>query len=524
MMGNNMLLKPPVGIPEVGNFIEFEEKIMGRTLSWFHKEDVSLVWNNRFCYFILPRGHGKTTLFSIDLPIYLMYTRSNYKICLASSALEQSVKIMEEVQRQIENNIYLQWLKPEKQRDVWNKTQTNTSNGNQYLVKTFNPTIRSFHGDLFIFDDVLRDENLTQQEVKNIFWGVAFPTMMTRKGKIIVVGTPMTTDDLLSDFINIDCATEKSEPEIWDKHQVCQKGGLLPTGVKRQAVIIDDNGNWLEPLWKENFTLDELKSIKALQGGLIFDREYMTNPHAGSGAIFTEEILSKRHNEELYAPNEGCSYYLGVDVAISENNTADYSVFMVLEVNKSNLVREVRIERYRGKPTSWQINRIKELHARFNFRKIVIEDRGLSQGMAREMQMDMILRPVMELFVTTKSSKELIISRIESALSTGVLSLLDNIIHINELKSFGIKRDRFGKTTYEALSGHDDTVMALGFALEGIFNHPIGTASITFITGNDIDKEKIDDISCPYCENVLKKMAFNKYWCESCQSELVGKF
>lgn len=500
------------------SFLEFEDRIMHRKLSAFHREDLKKL-NSRFPVFMWPRGHLKTTLITKDYSIYNAWKYSGgFDIAISSGALEQSMKFVEEIQQSIEENPLLHHLIPKKS-DTWNKTQMNLANGNRFFVKPFNDTSRGIHVDLMILDDILRNRDITQDEVRYIFWSVFFPTVQTRKGQLVTIGTAMTTDDILHELLNI--ANSEEGDEKYDIKKACIEAGLLPVVTKRQAVIIDDSGNWKDILWPEKFTFHELKAIKALQGSLYFDREYMNNPKAGGSSIFSEEMLNKKHAMELSAGRDGYMYFLGVDVALSESSSADYSAFIVLEIDANKNLKEVKIERpKRGTDTGSQIKRIKELNRAFNFRKIVIEDMGLSKGMARDMTVDDELKFITEPFITSRPAKELLVSRIETALTSGQLTLLDNPIHLDELRSFGIKKDRSGKETYEALGGHDDTVMALGMALEAALGSLIGTAGLIMPSKEEEDEDKSIQV-CPDCVEQLISKGFKKWYCEFCDKEWI---
>lgn len=457
-----------VVLPELGDGFELDK---------FHYDMANLLYNNKFVYIISPRGHLKTTLFSIAYPIWIMYRQQRKRISLISASLQQSWSNMEIIQNVIESSPHLKHLIPSSRRDTWNRGQINTTTRCTCFVRPFRPSIRGTHVHYSICDDILRDEEITQEQAIEYFWSLIFPITRTLKGQHVVIGTPMTTDDLFAQLEN----PAKKNPQNIDIAKILGKAGMLPIGNRWQAVVTNKKGKWLRPLWEKQFTLDQHEATRYLQGSLIFDREYMCNPRAGGSAIFTENLLSKRHSLELNIRRKGCLYFLGVDVAISEKQTSDFTVFMVIEMDAYRNLRVVKMERYQGKSTDWQIRRIKELHRDFNFATIEIEDRGLSKGMVRTLQEDEETRYVTDPFVTGKINKELLVSGIESSLSTGELTLLDTEVLINELKNFGIKKDRSGKQTYEALGGHDDTVIALGLAIHAIRKRGVGVASIDFV-------------------------------------------
>jgi len=365
----------------------FIERCLGYEIDEFHKEQLGHLWGNRFIRIISPRGHLKTTLFSVCYIIWLMYTQKNVRICLVSAGLQQAKDTLEIIKTLItDNELLAPELIPVNRQDSWSKMEITTRNGNVMKIKPFTSRIRGTHVDYFICDDILRDEEVTQEQAKRLFWNVISPCVNTRKGQLIVVGTPMKTDDLLA---------ELGEKEGWTAHEY-------------SAVIMDENGKWVKPLWKKRFTLEELEMIKNNMGLLEFQREYLCNPMAGGDSIFPEEMIKDQiHNmPELNKAREKCLYYLGVDVALMRGTSADFSVLSVIEKDEHNICRLVRLERYKGQTQKWQIQRIKELHENFNFRKIVIEDVGLSQSMVHDAKIDETLKFTVDGFTTNKKNKD----------------------------------------------------------------------------------------------------------------------
>lgn len=461
----------------------FAQKYLGLHVDDFHNEMISYLFQGRMVWLQLPRQHGKTTLVSEGYNVWRLWREYDWNFGLTSSSLQtQSYKIMDEIQKVIMDNEALKHLVPTNRSETWNKGEINTTNGNKLTVLPFTDSALGTSLNLLIVDDLLRDSDITQEEIKNKFFTIFFPMVHARKGQIVFVGTPKTVDDLFYILSN-------------DKTWV---------GKKWQAVITDESGKWIKPLWERTYSIELLSNIRNTVGSLIFDREYMCNPTAGSSSLFKEEILKKRSSLELSQKREGFSYYLGCDIALSEKAQADFSVFTVIERDNFANLRVVKIERYKGMETKDQIERIRRLHIDFDFRKILIEDVGLSMGMAKEITNDVPenpLRNVADKFSTRHANKELLVSRLEAVLSSGTLTLLDNEILLSELRNFGIKKDRkTGKQTYESLGGHDDCVMSLGLAVEAA-SGITGEASLHIIDleeqnwGDSNDKKSEQDVA-----------------------------
>ncbi len=428
------------------DLVWFVKNVIGFDIDKFHEEQLNLLWKNRYVCIVSPRGHLKTTLFSVCYPIWLLYTKKDIRIALVSAGLQQAKDTLEIIKKIITENELLSELIPTDRSDSWSKMELTTRNGNSLKIKPFTSRIRGTHVDYFICDDILRDEDITQVEAKRLFWNVISPCINTRKGQLIVVGTPMKADDLLA--------------ELRDKKGWAWK--------RYQAVEMDDNGNWISPLWGKRFTLDELKQIQDNMGELEFQREYLCNPLSGGDSIFKEELIRNQiHNEpEINAPRKNCMYYLGVDVALMKGKSADFTVLSVVETNEFGICNLVKLERFKGQSQHYILKRVKELHQVFNFRKIVIEDRGLSQSLVSDAKIDDEIKYVVEGFVTTKERKADIIMKLQSGFMKKILFILNHPVLIRELMAFGIHKDRRGVETWKGLGTHDDTVMSLAFAYD----------------------------------------------------------
>jgi len=446
-------------VKAIFDFSYFIERTFGTKLADFHREQLSATGLGRNICVISPRGHLKTTIFSVYFSLWKLYTEHKVHIMLVSSTIKQAQDIMSTIQGLIDENELLKDLVPTNRLDSWNKSEINTALGGKLQVLPFNDTIRGHHVNYAIWDDIIRESKLSQDECKKLFWSVGYPCTQTKKGKNIVVGTPLTSDDLLAELTGFDDDTNKPlHPEfVWKKYS---------------AVITDSDGNWLKPLWEENFTLDELRNARSAMGPLAFDREYLCNPFAGSAGVFTREILtSQLHSDRKTTPDPSSLYFLGVDVAISKAIKADYSAFSVMEKRPDGIFYQVWTERYKGKTIADQIEVVRTLHRKFHFTTIVIEKRGLSEGMVKDMLDDAELRSFTIPFVTTHNTKEGLITRLQGALASKQLFVLDDDIQLKELQAFGIKEkpDSMGvkKICFESLSGHDDTVIALALSYEG---------------------------------------------------------
>ena len=109
---------------------------------------------------------------------------------------------------------------------------------------------------------------------------------------------------------------------------------------------IDEDGN---PLWPEYFPKEKLLALRQQLGGPIFDTMYMGRPEALSGEIFQRDwfkpcklvnrpdgLAIARSNGEVVSVSE-CIVFQYWDLAISEKQTADYTVCLTLAVYPTDM-------------------------------------------------------------------------------------------------------------------------------------------------------------------------------------------
>lgn len=463
----------------------------------FQKKQVQVALNNRFVCIMNPIGHSKTTVFSVSYPIWRLWKERDFEACVVASSLDQSKKIMNIVQSSIETNPFLKQLIPESRDTSWNKLETTTSNGNYYYVKPFNSSVRGVHPNLLVCDDILRETDTPMREIKDLFWSVIFGRVQSRKGQLIVVGTPQTQDDLFADI-----RKKSLEGSTWKF-------------MKQTAVTMDERGNWLEPLWKERFTLDELKDIRDAMGPIRFSREYLCDPISSGASVYKKEDILACCDDTLgfsqVADISEGPVYIGCDFAMSTSASGDYSVFTVVqkinalfkrnkkteegveyseEINGAVVIK--KIERYKGMNFDNQIDRIVTLAQMYSPEKIIVDASNFGTPFFQELQKRMIpvegqmmpanVRNALLLNICKFIEKDrnghrkLVIPSKEDSGYSISMRLIDELFSMQESET------RANTTTIKSVADHDDCVMSLALALRdiqksyGIAKHVVVTA------------------------------------------------
>lgn len=424
-------------------------RYLGYRLAWFHVEMVALAEKHRYVAILAPRGHGKSELMSVLYPLWWAVRYNNKEILIVSSTFAQSKKIIERIKEKVDDDAYLRaLLKPRGREDVWSAQELHTKTGCKIIARPFQPSIRGLHVDLAVCDDILQDTDYSVTRSKEIFNSVIMPTVQTKKGKLIVVGTPMAENDIFADFMSEDKYTQFV--------------------TRRFAAIYEGR-----VLWPDRFTPQDLENLKNNMSVFAWFREYLCKPIPAGALLFREEDVQACIDPTIRpAPRarDGYAYYAGIDLAAGAD---DYTVITVLGAKADGdrpvyAVHYIYRTRDRIAPTEL-VRLLSELDEEFNFSAIQIEVTGLGQGYYAELVKDPRLSAIVHSFETKRRSKERILSQLEVAIRNRWLRLPDDTDLYHELTSIGLHKvgDRI---RLEALRGHDDMVMSLALAYDAAIN------------------------------------------------------
>ena len=451
----------------LANFEYFCKIVLRQKLGTMHKEWIEAVLTpDKHACIMSARGHFKTTILSISLPLWIMMRERTPKmIVILSATLEQSTEIMNLLKRLIEENPTLRaTLYPDRIHDTkWSETQIRTKNGHRVLCLPFGDTVRGKHPDYCICDDVLKGEVATDIEsAKRVFYGVVYPIVQARRGKIIVVGTPISYIDLLNDL--------STKPNF--------------IFLKYPAVIFNDDGTWKAPQFPEHFDLPQLQSIRDTMPSHLWAREYLCNPASEDTALFPQTVLDRATAQYInvkaeYLKLEGTARrVIGCDIAVSKSARADWSVFTVLDAFEGKpilLVDQVR----KHLSAEENVEELQRLNRWYKPNRILVEKTGVGWGVAEACTKDPFMMNVAAEFDTKMASRERILSRLEVTMRTGSLALPKNDVLLSELSQFAYKKMRDGRMAYQSLGAHDDCVLSLAIALEAASNRT--TATLTLV-------------------------------------------
>ena len=425
------------------------------------------------------------------------------------------MKILSEIQDILELNPYLKRLVPTNREQAWNRTMLTTTNKNKFYVKPFNSSVRGIQPDYLIFDDLLRETDISMEKIKDIFWGPFFTRGITDHARIIVVGTPQTGDDLYAEL---------------EERQAQGKGWYV---IRRPAVIVNENGSWLKPLWEERFNLEELRLIKDNMGDYRFKREYLCNPLASGSSLFPSELIANCcDNDFTFSYKTQGIVYIGCDFAMSTAATGDYNVFTVVDCIEGKVKRNItiggvkhevmvtnpviikNITRFRG--ASGQAPRINQLFMDYRPLRVVCDVSTFGAKIVQEVKeygipteaQDFQRGPRNELLVNLRrliETEDPINNPPRLIIPTSQVDQTFNLTRemIIELQGIEEAKSDAGILTFKSALAHDDTVMSLAMAVKNIGSRKSMLSNFIF-TSDDVSGRRSEEESKPASQHASR--------------------
>jgi predicted phage terminase large subunit-like protein len=307
-----------------------------------------------------PRAHAKTTGGTVAYGLAtLLFRERNYMVLIANTEA-QAVMFLSSIKDHLQNNEAVNSLFELKRndkghvqfvRDSETDIVVEMADGHKFriMAKGAGQALRGMNWlgkrpDIVICDDLEDDEAVMNKErrdkMKHWFYKALLPCM-SRSGIIRVVGTVMHTDSLLENMmpLSYDKWTRREPLKLWSEKK---RGGWR--GVKYRAHSED----FEHILWPEQYSAQwfiEKKAEFAASGMADgYSQEYLNVPLDEASAFF-------KRTDFLECPKDirqqKLHIYITVDLAISQEQRADYSVFVVAGVDENRQIHILQVVRER---------------------------------------------------------------------------------------------------------------------------------------------------------------------------------
>lgn len=322
---------------------------------------------DRYVAIAAPRRHAKTTAITTTYTLACLLFRERSYALIVSDTVTQAVQFLGDIKRELLNNDQLRSLFKVKEfvKDADDDFICICEDGHMFRVqaKGSEQKVRGLkwnnkRPDLIMCDDLENDEIVMNKERRDKFskwfYGALIPCI-SYNGVVRYVGTILHNDSML----------ERLMPKLYDKKT--QRSSLKTWTTKRSqwksVKYRAHTDDFKEFLWesmavkaaKEEGLNTAREYFQYLRQGFIemglaekYSQEYLNLPIDESSTYFKRPDFLAMTEED---GKKTVNYYVTADLAISEDERADYSVFLVAGVDEDRkiYVKDVIRERMDGR-------------------------------------------------------------------------------------------------------------------------------------------------------------------------------
>ena len=358
----------------------------------FHFEMVSLYNSASRSCVVCPRGHAKSTMARKYILHQILYKKATYVI-IGGSSEDMAAQNLRWIRDQIcDNKKILEVFGYLKNKDKWADTEFQTNNGIKVTAKGAGQKIRGANEkgrpDLIYLDDLEEDEQVSSADrrykLRRWFTNALLPAK-SKKGRVIITGTILHMDSLLKNI---------SENKVKDH---------IPWQVLwYQAIWKDDDGDE-HALWEAHKPLEELQKLREVDPQ-TFAQEYQNNPVSGAMAVFNRDEYKYVSDKDVrvdektgvvYVRGGKVNVLLTTDMAVSEKEGADYTVFMITGMDQHSNLYVLEYERFRTSDPYEQIELIFKMAARWGADTATMETVAFNMTFKRLLERDIEKRGIM---------------------------------------------------------------------------------------------------------------------------------
>lgn len=310
-----------------------------------------------------PRAHAKSTSVTHAYTLAALLFRERQYAIIVSETVSQSVQFLGDLKKELIENEDLRSLfgvlelVKDTEEDLICRLEGTDESGNSYLfrvqAKGAEQKVRglkwkSKRPDLIICDDIEGDEAVQNKERRDKFkrWfnGALLPCRSSN-GIVRIVGTILHLDSLLEGLM-----PERQLGSSRMKHLI-NDPLVQYTNVKTSWKSIKfraHTDDFSQILWKDRWSKQKLIEERAryvVQGlGDVYSQEYLNVPLDESNTFFRRSDFLPRNDKDKEL---NLNYYITADLAISQRERSDYSVFCVAGLDDTGRLHLVDIIRDR---------------------------------------------------------------------------------------------------------------------------------------------------------------------------------
>lgn len=302
---------------------------------------------------IAPRGHAKSTLCSLKIPLYCLLYKKKPFILLISATEDMARDFLKSIRSELESNDAILEDFGELKGDVWNADCLILQNNTCIMAKGADSSLRGIkfkehRPHLIISDDIMKDSNVASQSKMQALKRWYFESLANvgdSYSSFLFIGTKMDQDDLLTDICNNPTykvlfyqAVIKwaDNQELWQKWEEIVTDLDNPYRLQAGQYFFQNNKEEMlkgtKVLWESKNDYYSLMLKRLEIGDTAFSKELQNDPQSSKDKIFKE--LHYYNSSELDI-SKLTDIVLTIDPSLAKNKKSDFSALTVLGKDKN---------------------------------------------------------------------------------------------------------------------------------------------------------------------------------------------
>ena len=303
-----------------------------------------------------PRQHAKSTAITLAYVLACVLFRDRHYVLVVSDTITQATQFLGDIKKELIDNERIKELFGIREfiKDTEDDVIVKCQDGHEFRVsaKGSEQKLRGLkwnnkRPDLIVGDDLENDEIVLNIErrtkFKRWFYGALLPCL-SYGGIVRIVGTILHEDSLLNNLM----PNETHKTTVVDPLKTWSTKKSSWVSFKYRA----HTDEFSKLLWPERYDKEWFLTRKEdyYARGIpdVYSQEFLNIPIDESTAYFKRGDFISQQMEDKKAR---LNYYIAADLAISEKEQADYTVFLVAGVDENKIihVRNVIRSRLDGK-------------------------------------------------------------------------------------------------------------------------------------------------------------------------------
>jgi predicted phage terminase large subunit-like protein len=349
-----------------------------------------------------PRGHAKSTAVSFVYTLAAVLFRQANFVVLVSDTEGQAQGFLDQIKTALQTNLDLIELFGVKKFENDSKTDivVRMEDGHRFriIAKGSEQKVRGLiwdhqRPDLIIGDDLENDEIVMNDERREKFrkWMTnALLPCRSPRGKVRIVGTILHMDSFLARITPVegefgviqgderglryvlDPKTKKAQDAAWKSVLFKAHVGGHPSEIKSNKDILWSDHKFFKD--KEHW-LHKYQTAVSNGHPESYAQEYLNRPLDESLAFFRRSDLlpmTDDDHKDIATGRKPLLFYAGGDLAITENEKADYTAFIIVGIDADGImyIMDVIRERLDGRKI---VDTILQLQQRWNLQWFALE-------------------------------------------------------------------------------------------------------------------------------------------------------